>query len=310
VNFPPLTLNPAFNITRASHVVLGVRDLAASKVFYADMMGFVVTAEEADTLYLRGLEEGCHHSLVLRKSQDQRCIRLGMRVQTDADLDPLKAHFERHGLPAEFVEVPHQKRTLHATDPVGTRLEFCASMETRPRQILKFKLFHGASPMRLDHYQVFTPHVPRALAFYMEMGFRVSEYIVKDGTEDLRMVFLHRKWNPHDIVFTDAPGPRLHHVAFTSPESYHLFHVCDMAASFGLGGAVEYGPGRHFGPGYAQFVYFRDPDGHRIECFNDHYQTLDIEDEPIRFDTSDVYGPYVWGPERPETWRNEGSPIA
>ena len=69
VNFPTLTLNPTFNITRASHVVLGVRDLAKSKVFYCDMMGFAVTAEENDTLYLRGLEEGCHHSLTLRKSE-------------------------------------------------------------------------------------------------------------------------------------------------------------------------------------------------------------------------------------------------
>ena len=48
--------------------MLGVRDLAASKVFYCDMMGFVASAEN-ETLYLRGLEEGCHHSLVLRKSK-------------------------------------------------------------------------------------------------------------------------------------------------------------------------------------------------------------------------------------------------
>ena len=192
----------------------------------------------------------------------------------------------------------HQKRTLHATDPVGTPLEFCASMETQPRLILKMKHHHGACPMRLDHYQVFTPNLPRALAFYMEMGFRVSEYIVRDNTDDLFMVFLHRKWNPHDIVFTESPGPRLHHIAFTSPESYHLFHLCDTAASFGFGSSVEYGPGRHFGPGYAQFVYIRDPDGHRIECFNSHYQTMDIEDEPIRFSVSDGYGPNVWGPDR------------
>ena len=34
---------------------------------------------------------------------------------------------------------------------------------------------------------------------------------------------------------------------------------------------IEYGPGRH-GPGHALFVYMRDPDGHRIELFNTHYQ--------------------------------------
>jgi catechol 2,3-dioxygenase len=34
------------------------------------------------------------------------------------------------------------------------------------------------------------------------------------------------------------------------------------------------------------FVYMRDPDGHRIELFNTHYQTMDIEDEPVRWDAS------------------------
>ena len=39
----------------------------------------------------------------------------------------------------------------------------------------------------------------------------------------------------------------------------------------GFAGNIEYGPGRH-GPGHALFVYLRDPDGHRIELFNTHYQ--------------------------------------
>ena len=29
--------------------------------------------------------------------------------------------------------------------------------------------------------------------------------------------------------------------------------------------------------GGAQFVYVLDPDGHRIELFNTHYQTIDVE---------------------------------
>ena len=48
---------------------------------------------------------------------------------------------------------------------------------------------------------------------------------------------------------------------------------------------VEFGPGRH-GPGHALFVYLRDPDGHRIELFNTHYQVMDIENEPVRWDAS------------------------
>jgi len=304
-------IKPGFNITRASHVVLGVKDLDLSRRFYVDMLGMVMTAEEGDTIYLRGLEEACHHSIVLKHAPQSSCLRVGMRVQTEDDLDPLKSHFDKAGLPAAWVDVPHQGRTLHATDPVGTQLEFCASMETRPRLVLAFNQFHGASPMRLDHVQIFCPQVVEALQFYLGMGFRLSEYIVSDGTETPRMVFLHRKGNPHDIVFARSPGPRLHHVALTCPESFHLLNVCDMAASCGFGNSVEYGPGRHFGPGYARFVYLRDPDGHRVEFFNSHYQTLDIEDAPIRFTDSDlVAGPNVWGVNRAESWFAEATPFA
>ena len=37
-----------------SHVVLAVADLAASKRFYVDLLGFVVSDEDSERLYLRG----------------------------------------------------------------------------------------------------------------------------------------------------------------------------------------------------------------------------------------------------------------
>ena len=128
------------------------------------------------------------------------------------------------------------------------------------------------------------PDVQKACEFWMSLGFRLSEYISPDGSEELLAVFLQRKGNPHDIVFGPAPGPRLHHAAFGIPESYHFFYVCDLAAEMGFAANVEYGPGRH-GPGHALFVYLRDPDGHRIELFNTHYQVMDIENEPVRWRT-------------------------
>ena len=54
----------------------------------------------------------------------------------------------------------------------------------------------------------------------------------------------------------------------------------------GFAANIEYGPGRH-GPGHALFVYMRDPDGHRIELFNTHYQVMDIENEPARWNLSE-----------------------
>ena len=130
-----------------------------------------------------------------------------------------------------------------------------------------------------------------------------------DESEELRAVFLQRKGNPHDIVFVNNAGPRLHHAAFTIPEVYHLMYICDLLGRNGFGAGVEWGPGRHFGPGYARFVYLRDPDGHRIELFTNHYQTIDIEDEPIRWQMSDL-NTGRWGTAPPASWQQQGSAFA
>ena len=87
-------------------------------------------------------------------------------------------------------------------------------------------------------------------------------------------------------MFFNGAGPRLHHFAFLAPEVHHLLHACDLAGELGFGACVERGPGRH-GPGHAMYVYMRDPDGHRVELFNTHYQIMDIENEPIAWDPSD-----------------------
>jgi catechol 2,3-dioxygenase len=288
VPIPAPNYNPPFNITRASHAVLTVRDLARARAFYVDLIGMIVSDEDADALYLRGVAEACHHSLVLKRARggpESECV--GMRVFTEEDLDKAKAHFDKLGLPARWIEVPHQGRTLRVADPVGVPLEFCATMSVMPRLIVAFEHHRGAVPQRLDHFQLLVPDVQRQCEFYMSLGFRLSEYISPDGTEDLLFVFLQRKGNPHDIVFAPGAGPRFHHVAFSLPESYHFFYVCDLAANMGFADNIEFGPGRH-GPGHALFVYMRDPDGHRIELFNTHYQVMDIENEPVRWDASDA----------------------
>lgn len=302
---PRPNVRPPFDITRASHVVLGVRDLGRSRAFYADVLGFVVSEETKDRLHLRGLEEACHHSLVLEKADAATCRRIGLRARLDEDLEPIRAHFRAHGLQADWAEVDHQARTLHLTDPSGAKLEICANMQTRPRQILTASAFVGACPLRLDHFQVLTPHVGDALHFYMGMGFRLSEYIAPDGVEAPDGVFLQRKGNPHDIVFVRGTGPRLHHVAYCVPETYHLMFVGDRLAEAGLGASVEFGPMRHFAPGFARFIYLRDPDGHRIEFFTTHYQTIDSEEEPVRWNVSQLGG--GWGPRPPESWRTDAS---
>ncbi|HZP79533.1 MAG TPA: VOC family protein [Pseudolabrys sp.] len=309
MSLPAPNLDPPFRVTRASHVVLTVKDLKASRAFYTEVAGLIVTVEADGTLYLRGVEEACHHSLVLRQAREPSCLRIGLRIFTEPELEKAKGWFEAHGCAAAWAEVPFQGRTLHVTDPVGTPLEFCARMPVEPRMITSFTAHRGGCALRLDHVQVLTPQVRQASEFYTSMGFRLSEYVAPKGTFDLRGVFLQRKGNPYDIVFFNGAGPRLHHVAFCAPEIHHMLHACDVAGELGYGAGVERGPGRH-GPGHALFVYFRDPDGHRIELFNTHYQVMDIENEPIAWDPADRKMSFPWGLPARGAWFEEATVFA
>ena len=305
MQLPTPVYRPAFNVTRASHLVSRVRDLEASRAFYCGLLGLVVSDEDASTLWLRGLEEACHHSLVL-KTGEPAAERVGLRVLTEEDLDLLQAHFAAAGFPTAWVDVAFQGRTLHTTDPAGTPLEFCATMDVKPRLFAHAERFHGACALRLDHMQVLTPQVRDCLDFYNGMGFRLSEYVTKG--DSLEMIFLQRKGNPHDIVFANSPGPRLHHVAYQVPETHHLMHVCDLFVVGDREGQVEFGPARHFSPGLARFLYLRDPDGHRVELFPSHYHTGDVEDEPVAWEAPEFkIGGWTAPPDR---WWSDATAFA
>ena len=85
--------SPPFRIVRVSHVELGVRDLAAARAFYVDCLGLLVTEATADSLYLRGLEERNHHSIVLRKAREpKRGCRLCARWRAWAQSRPNLSH--------------------------------------------------------------------------------------------------------------------------------------------------------------------------------------------------------------------------
>ena len=114
---PKTNFHPPFNITRASHLVFTVRDLARSREFYTEVMGLIVSDEDANTLWLHGVEERAHHSLTLKQTTGQpQCERIGFRVFMDEDLEKAKAHFDKTGIKATFIEAPHQDRLVHALD--------------------------------------------------------------------------------------------------------------------------------------------------------------------------------------------------
>jgi len=307
MSLPPTNLRPPFNITRASHLVLTSRDLAKARDFYTEVVGLKVSDETATTIHLRGVEERAHHSLTLRRTKDEpACERVGFRVFEEEDLERAKVHFDAKGIAAKFVNVPFQGRTLHATDTAGTPLEFCARMRTLPRAQTRTHEHKGAGALRLDHFQVLVPDVVAAAAFYTDLGFRVSDYYCA-SSDRIIGIFMHRKDNPHDMVFLARSGPRFHHFGYIVPEMHHVVRALDCAGNLGFGENIEHGPGRH-GHGHSYYVYLRDPDGHRLELLLPPVQIIDIDDEPVRYDVTGG-NTNLWGLPPPRSWFEEASPL-
>lgn len=303
---PTTNPNPPFAVRRASHVVLQVKDLDVSVRFYTGVIGLLVSARDDRSVYLRGIEESAHHSLVLQQSSQRCCERLGFRVGEEADLDRAQAYFATIGHASHFVERAYQGRTLHVADGLGIPLEFCATMPAQPRFHDQFDVQRGGAALRFDHTQVLAPDVGAASQFYTDLGFRISDYFVdQPGDETPLGIFLYRKNNPHDIVFLRRPGPVFHHFAYIVADQSFLFRALDTAGSLGLAATLERGPARH-GEGHALYVYFRDPDGHRCEIMSQPIQMGDAEDIPMGWHRGNRHS---WEQPAPKSWLYDASPF-
>ena len=302
-------LNIPFNITRVSHIVLTSRDLDKTRYFYETGLGFEVTLQDDTILCLRAIEETGHHSLVFEKTEMDGpgvCRRVGYRMYSDDDLKRAHDFFNARGEFASFVERPNQGLTLQLNDGVGVPIEFCATMDQSENRMQKFHTHAGGRLAFLDHVQITCHDVAGAYQWYSDLGFRLTEYTAKDGTDEMWGVWLKRKNNTQDVVFGNGPGPRLHHFACHTPEISSIIHAADVMASLDLADTMDRAPGRH-GIGNAFFIYFRDPDGHRIEIFSSHYNMIDIDHAPKRWDLSDTRRSQLWGFPAPKKWFYEAS---
>ena len=306
MSVPQRNLNPPVRLLRASHASFTSRDLVKSREFYTEVLGLVVSDEDKDTLYLRGLEERAHHSLTIKRTRDEpACIRVGMRVHDEDDLERAKHAFERHGLPCRWAQEPFQGRALHTVDVVGTPLEIVASMTHEPRQDTSTQAHKGAASRRFDHYQITVPEVYKAAEFYSSLGFRIADYMTV-GDEPVG-VFLHVKNSPYDLVFIKRDGPALHHYGYIIQDVQSMLRACDVMGELGWGEDVEFGPGKHT-LGHSYYVYIRDPDGHRIELLLPPIIYMDGDDPPVIYDVGKIKSPVqAWGLPPRATWVNDST---
>jgi catechol 2,3-dioxygenase len=298
------------DIVRSAYAELIVTDLAASKHFWVDRLGFVISAEDDEVVYLRGHEEFVHHSLILRLGVEPACARFAFRVRTPEDVGAAAAfHIERG------CEVRHYPAgttlgvgpTVRVQDPFGFVVEYFHEIEWTGHHHQRYDLRHGASINRLDHINLVTDDVRGTYEWYTALGFGLSETI-EDDDGTLYATWMFRKQTVHDVATTQGSSPRLHHLAFACPESHHILNLADTLGATNEFHHIERGPGRH-GVSNAFYLYLRDPDGHRVEVYTTDYFTGDPGHQPLRWSVNDQRRRDFWANPVVPKWYEEASSV-
>jgi catechol 2,3-dioxygenase len=304
----PTPAAPPPDILRCAYVELVVTDLAASRAFYVDVLGLVVTEEDADAVYLRTLEEFIHHNLVLRKGPVAAVAALAYRVRAPEDLDRAVAYYSELGCRVERHASGFTKGvgdSVRVVDPLGFPVELFHDVQHVERLAWHYELYGTGALVRIDHFNQVTPDVGRAVAVMEGLGFRVTEDI-QDDEGTTYAAWMRRKPTVHDTAMTGGDGPRFHHVAFATHEKHNIIAICDKLGALRLSDSIERGPGRH-GVSNAFYLYLRDPDGHRIEIYTQDYYTGDPDNPVVTWDVHDNQRRDWWGNPVVPSWYTEAS---
>src|SRR5581483_5448202 len=113
---------------------LNVRDLAAMKRFYVDVLGFAIEWEpDSDNIYLTsGIDNlALHRSTSLTAGRDAAMgdhgslDHLGLIVRSAADVDAWAAYLEGHGVKLDAQPRTHRDgaRSCYFSDPDGNKVQ-------------------------------------------------------------------------------------------------------------------------------------------------------------------------------------------
>ncbi|AWR98513.1 3,4-dihydroxyphenylacetate 2,3-dioxygenase [Metallosphaera hakonensis] len=291
------------NVLRLSHVCVRVTDLDRAENFYVNLLGFVETEKDGDYLYLRGIEEGQHHSLVLKKASSPGLCYVGFRVK---GMDKV-TEFSRT---LKFKEKGVESALL-TESPGGIPLLFYEDMEYVGDMRLKFHLHKGVSPVRLAHVNFLVKDLAREEKFFRELGFIETEHFL-DNTGRKTVSWLTRRGNSHEIAVAESSRnvPGFHHETYYVHDVKEVVKAADILSSVGYWDNLERGPGRH-GATEGYYVYLRDLDGNRVEFFTGDYEVLDPDKWKVVEWTHDQfrYRSDFWGRPIPDSWLKEWMPV-
>jgi catechol 2,3-dioxygenase-like lactoylglutathione lyase family enzyme len=271
-------------VKKIAHATYETSDLERQVEYYTDILGLTLVAKEKDQAFLASTID--HHSVVLRKGDAARCVRLGFQIGPDDDLAEFDKQTAAHGIKTQRVNDPGPSIAEMITfeDPKGTVMEVFKRGEFSQQKFPD----KGIVPLKLGHVAFFVKDVKRTTDFYCDvLGFRVSDWM-GDFFSFLRCGADH-----HTINLMRSEQDRHFHTAFELRDWGHMLTACDYLSLHGY--KLLWGPGRH-GIGHNLFTYHRAPNGMITELF----AQLDQMNEELGH-----FEPRPWHrdrPQRPKVW--------
>ena len=300
------------NILRVSHASIRVTDLEKARYFYSDLLGFVETEKDGDYLYLRGIEEGQHHSLILKKASSPGLSYIGFRVSKGEELDKAKQELEGLGLKVVKYKEKGVEDGLLFETPQGIPIFLYYDMEYVGDLRMAFYKHRGVSPVRLAHVNYVVKDLEKEVNFLREVfGYYETEYFL-DQNGNKTVVWLTRRGDSHEIAIAKSSKnvPGFHHETYYVHDVKDIIRAADIMASAELWDSIERGPGRH-GATEGYYIYLRDFDKNRVEFFTNDYVVLDPDKwKPISWKYEQLrYRSDFWGRPIPQSWLTEWVPV-
>lgn len=283
-------------LSQLAHLELTTPRPEETAAFYVDVLGLERSGSDGASEYFRGWGESYHHSLVVTEAPKAAIDHVGWRTDGADGLEEAVARLERAGVGEGWTEgtVGHGpayrfrgpggllQEVFWEVDRVTTPPAGPSQFPLRPQR----RTGRGAEARHIDHITIPSGPDPIAAAEWWRdtLGFRFTEYTVLDdeaGTPVFAMVSTNEL--SHDLgVMGDASGQtgRLHHLAYWLDEPSFLYRAADLIMEHGI--PLEFGPGRH-GMGENYYLYFRDPNGLRIELFSGGRRNYEPDLKPIRW---------------------------
>lgn len=252
---------------RLGYLVFGSRKPHAWATFCERMLGLPEPARNADGSAGWQVDDGARQRLVVRPSDEDDLLAVGLECRDGGELDALLARLERQGIASQAAAADEARarrvERLHwVRDPAGNRVELFAGTEPAA-QPFRSQAFPGGfvtGRFGLGHAVLVHRDLAAMEAFYAKLGFRVSERMDGDaGGIPFQGIFLFCNERHHSIAVFSLPWRRrLHHFMLQAADAVDVARAYDRARRLKV--PLSLSLGQHDDDGTLSF-YGRSPSG-------------------------------------------------